>query len=134
MERWCGCGGGKGRGRGGGGRGMGQGQGCRRGNGTNQGSQPGVVTLPGAASADREIISERPRQSVPRLVAVVEEERCTGCGICIDACMEQAISVEQLASISEDRCIGCGACIPECPNEALSLSQHKTAVVRGSAG
>lgn len=55
------------------------------------------------------------------MAAKIEEEKCTGCGKCIDMCPVAAITIEDLrARISED-CIECGACIGECPNEALSL-------------
>jgi len=54
-------------------------------------------------------------------IAVVDLERCAGCGICIDACPEGAITVENTAMIDPHRCVGCGACIDECPNEAISL-------------
>ena len=54
-------------------------------------------------------------------IAVVDPERCTGCGICIDACPEEAISVENIAVIDTIKCTGCGSCADECPNEAISL-------------
>ena len=55
------------------------------------------------------------------VAAVVEEEKCTGCGACVDACPENAIFLRQTALITIDKCIGCGSCIPECPNDAISL-------------
>jgi NAD-dependent dihydropyrimidine dehydrogenase PreA subunit len=73
-------------------------------------------------------------QGIRRMIAMVDQEQCTGCGICIDACPEQAISVKQLAAVDSERCIGCGACIPECPNESLSLEQQIAAPARGAAG
>ncbi|MBT3327859.1 MAG: 4Fe-4S binding protein [Gemmatimonadales bacterium] len=67
------------------------------------------------------------------MIAVVDNERCTGCEICIDACPDEAISVKGIAAVDSRLCIGCGTCIPECPNEALSLGQQAAAVVRGAA-
>jgi NAD-dependent dihydropyrimidine dehydrogenase PreA subunit len=55
------------------------------------------------------------------LTAVVDGARCAGCGICIEACPDKAISVNGMAAVDPELCLGCGACIPECPNEALSL-------------
>lgn len=54
--------------------------------------------------------------------AVVDLERCVGCGICIDACPEGAITVENAAMIDRQKCTGCGMCVDECPNEAISLT------------
>jgi len=54
----------------------------------------------------------------------VDEERCNGCGECVDACPMQILVVEDL--ISEitvvERCLECGTCMRACPNEAISIS------------
>ena len=55
--------------------------------------------------------------------AVIEPGRCSGCGICIEKCQVNALTMndENIAEIDYDRCIGCGLCAPECPEEAISL-------------
>jgi len=60
-----------------------------------------------------------------RLVAVVLHEKCGGCGICTDVCLEHAIEVNEQASVNEDICIGCGRCVSECPNDAITLISEK---------
>ena len=54
--------------------------------------------------------------------AVIDQERCVSCGLCIDLCPEHAISMHGTAIIDSDQCTGCGSCINECPNQAISLS------------
>ncbi|MDR9501054.1 MAG: 4Fe-4S dicluster-binding protein [Desulfurivibrionaceae bacterium] len=59
-------------------------------------------------------------------VAVVAEEKCSGCGACEDACQFQAISSRQLsgaqvATVSAHQCFGCGLCRNTCPEEALTM-------------
>jgi NAD-dependent dihydropyrimidine dehydrogenase PreA subunit len=55
------------------------------------------------------------------MAAVVDAEKCTGCGICEDACPLEAIKVEDdLARVGEE-CTECGSCVDECPNDAISL-------------
>lgn len=50
------------------------------------------------------------------------DEKCIGCGQCLDHCSQQAISIEDEKSrISPDTCIGCGECILICPNEAIEV-------------
>jgi Fe-S-cluster-containing hydrogenase component 2 len=56
------------------------------------------------------------------MAAVVDKEKCTGCGSCVEACPVDAIKVENdKAVIDNDECIDCGTCVDECPEEAISL-------------
>ncbi|MEN8256990.1 MAG: 4Fe-4S binding protein [Thermodesulfobacteriota bacterium] len=59
-------------------------------------------------------------------VARVDEELCSGCGSCEEACQFQAISSQQVsgdhkAVINPQQCFGCGLCRNACPEEALSM-------------
>ena len=54
----------------------------------------------------------------------VDQEKCTGCGICIPYCPAQAITlVEKKAVIDQDACLECGNCIRtnvvRCPGKAF---------------
>ena len=65
---------------------------------------------------------KRPRPTaVPGAIAAVDGDECVGCAICVEACAEAAILVEDVANIDTEKCIGCGACVDECPTEAISL-------------
>ena len=56
----------------------------------------------------------------------IDEEKCTGCAICVDVCPVEAITVDQVAHIDTETCIECGACVDECPNDALSMVEEKS--------
>lgn len=58
-----------------------------------------------------------------KMTAVIDQERCMNCGLCVDLCPEQAISMNYTVSIDSSKCTGCGSCINGCPNEAISLSE-----------
>ena len=45
-----------------------------------------------------------------RLIAVVLYEKCGGCGICKDVCLEHAIEINKQASVNEDVCIAINKC------------------------
>ena len=57
------------------------------------------------------------------MAAKADKEKCTGCGICVDACPQEAITVDDIAKIDADKCVDCGACVDECPNEAISMPE-----------
>ena len=49
-------------------------------------------------------------------------EKCTGCGLCVDACPVEAISLENdKAKVDAEKCVDCGQCVEECPNEAIKM-------------
>ena len=55
-------------------------------------------------------------------ISQLNEDLCTVCGTCIDACPFDALSIsDQISIINWDRCMGCGICEVVCPNNARSL-------------
>jgi Pyruvate/2-oxoacid:ferredoxin oxidoreductase delta subunit len=54
--------------------------------------------------------------------AVVDEVLCSACSDCEFRCQMEAIGVDNgYAVINHDRCIGCGLCVTTCPEEAVTL-------------
>jgi len=50
----------------------------------------------------------------------VYKDRCVGCGVCIDSCPENAISMQgEKASIDQDKCTFCAKCFTACPQGAI---------------
>lgn len=50
----------------------------------------------------------------------VKKDLCLGCGVCLDTCPRDAISiVSGQAEINQRRCNQCQACIPSCPQDAI---------------
>lgn len=56
-----------------------------------------------------------------KLIAEVDEETCTGCGMCAEVCPQAAIKINTIAQVDAERCTGCGICVQHCQNRALVL-------------
>jgi electron transport complex protein RnfB len=56
-------------------------------------------------------------------VAFVDEARCIGCALCIDACPVDAIVGAQgfMHTVVEELCIGCDLCLPPCPVDCIEI-------------
>jgi len=54
--------------------------------------------------------------------AQAEPETCEGCGLCLDRCQMQALTLEDdQVVLNSTRCIGCGLCVSTCPTGSLIL-------------
>ncbi|MBN2415298.1 4Fe-4S binding protein [bacterium] len=62
-----------------------------------------------------------------RDIITIDEEKCTGCGLCIPGCPEGALQVidGKARLVSDLMCDGLGACIGECPEGAISVEQRE---------
>jgi len=57
------------------------------------------------------------------MAAKIDPERCTGCGICVEVCPQEAIKVYDIAEVDGEKCTDCGTCVEECPNEAITITE-----------
>lgn len=58
-----------------------------------------------------------------RRIIQIDESKCTGCGLCVNACHEGAIELinGKAKLIRDDYCDGLGDCLPTCPTNAISF-------------
>lgn len=57
------------------------------------------------------------------MVAVIREEFCIGCTLCIQACPVDAIlgAAKQMHTVIEKECTGCELCVPPCPVDCIDM-------------
>lgn len=54
------------------------------------------------------------------MAPVVNIEKCTGCGICLELCPVKAIVLKDGKAYITVDCVETGFCISECPAQAIS--------------
>lgn len=59
----------------------------------------------------------------PRSIAVINENTCIGCTLCIQACPVDAIvgAAKQMHVIVAAQCTGCELCLPPCPVDCINM-------------
>lgn len=62
-----------------------------------------------------------------RKIIRIDEDKCNGCGLCVDACHEGAIGLKggKAKLLRDDYCDGLGDCLPACPTEAISFEERE---------
>lgn len=66
-----------------------------------------------------------------RHFALVDEERCTGCGLCGRVCIYGAVGEKSgVARIDAGVCDGCGLCAELCPTDAITMQERSTPLER----
>lgn len=73
----------------------------------------------------RPVIPLNPANGVqrPLRVAVIDEQLCIGCTLCIQACPVDAIvgAAKRMHTVVAQWCTGCDLCVPPCPMDCIAM-------------
>ncbi len=66
----------------------------------------------------------------PKMVAVINEEQCIGCTLCLQSCPVDAIlgASKLMHTVIAQECTGCELCITPCPVECIQMMAISTSV------
>ncbi len=63
-----------------------------------------------------------------KVVAIIDEQVCIGCTLCIQACPVDAIlgAAKHMHTVIEEECTGCELCVEPCPVDCIDMVPVKT--------
>jgi electron transport complex protein RnfB len=87
------------------------------------GGESGIAALADLLGVEAKPLNEENGVEKATLVAVIDEEICIGCKLCIQACPVDAIlgASKHMHTVIEAECTGCDLCISPCPVECITM-------------
>jgi electron transport complex protein RnfB len=99
------------------------------------GGEAGIRRLAALLSRAPKPLDPAHGREQPRAAALVREEWCIGCTLCIQACPVDAIvgAPKQMHTVLTTACTGCELCLPPCPVDCIEIVPLAELAARGSA-
>ena len=97
---------------------------------------PDTVAQASAAASRASALLAEGMVSIEPITAEVDEDRCGGCGLCVQACFFNAIELEvkegkRKAKVNQVLCKGCGVCGATCLSGAVKMRHFTDEQLRG---
>ncbi|MFM8330143.1 MAG: electron transport complex subunit RsxB [Candidatus Methylumidiphilus sp.] len=87
------------------------------------GGEAGVEALAALLGRKPKPLDPERGPTLPKSVAVIDEQRCIGCALCIQACPVDAIlgAAKLMHTVIAAECTGCRLCLPPCPVDCIAM-------------
>lgn len=87
------------------------------------GGAEGVKALADLLGVDAKPLNAALGPEKPKSLAVIDEQKCIGCTLCIQACPVDAIlgAAKFMHTVIVQECTGCELCLPPCPVDCISM-------------
>ena len=87
------------------------------------GGETTIIALADLLGRDVVPLDAERGEEKPKAVAVIDEQACIGCTLCIQACPVDAIlgAAKRMHTVIADECTGCELCLPPCPVDCIHM-------------
>jgi len=87
------------------------------------GGAAGIAKLAALLQRDAKPLNPANGMQRRRTVALIDEARCIGCTLCIQACPVDAIvgAAKCMHTVIAELCTGCDLCVPPCPVDCIAM-------------
>lgn len=87
------------------------------------GGDEGIDALANLLGVEYKPLNPQHGQYKPKALAVIDENTCIGCTLCIQACPVDAIlgASKQMHTVIASECTGCELCLAPCPVDCISM-------------
>ena len=95
------------------------------------GGEVGIRALADLLGREPKPLNPENGEETPTTVVVIDELRCIGCTLCIQACPVDAIvgAAKLMHTVIESECTGCDLCLPPCPVDCIDIIEVKTDIL-----
>jgi electron transport complex protein RnfB len=94
------------------------------------GGEAGIRALADLLGREPKPLNPENGEEKPRTVVRIDESRCIGCTLCIQACPVDAIvgATKLMHTVIEAECTGCDLCLPPCPVDCIDVIEVKPGI------
>lgn len=91
------------------------------------GGDEGIRKLADLLGRDVKPLNAAHGEPKPKSVAIIDEQTCIGCTLCIQACPVDAIvgAAKQMHTVIAAECTGCELCVAPCPVDCIAMVEVK---------
>jgi electron transport complex protein RnfB len=94
------------------------------------GGEVTILALADLLGRDAKTLNPEHGVEQARTVALIDEQTCIGCTLCIQACPVDAIlgAAKQMHTVIVEECTGCDLCVEPCPVDCIEMVPLETTV------